>query len=143
MYISILLSHRRLLTEYVNAVVDHVNAVWARDSEARSLWQSNRPRDWTIDQVRDIEERQEELIESGVQNHGLTEVERYHKAHRINRKDGVLYDNSIPLGLGEVLGDIDDTHLLISGQLSNVTSSVLLLRVLLFSILYYSNCSLS
>ena len=116
-------TYRRLLSEYTNTVIDYIDAVLSRDHEILLHWARNKPRDWSIDEIREIEDMFENYDENdngnqnGIERDAIYEIKKYWLQHRSNRRDGVLYDNSAPLTTGEILGNIDGTHLLITGQL--------------------------
>ena len=112
-------TYRRLLSEYTNTVIDYIDAVLSRDHEILLHWARNKPRDWSIDEIREIEDILEDYDETEIptmkQSDAIDEIKTYWQQHRTNHRDGVLYDNSAPLKTGEVLGNIDGTHMLITG----------------------------
>jgi hypothetical protein len=95
--------------------------VLSRDHEILLHWFHNKPREWSIDEIREIEDILQDYDETEIpdmkQSEAIHEIKTYWLKHRSNRRDGVLYDNSAPLKTGELLGNIDGTHMLITGWL--------------------------
>jgi hypothetical protein len=107
--------YNRLITGYIEATMNYYNAISSYNGAVLSQWTDDGPQ----------EEMKEIISEASYQHDGesddlsaVTEVQAYFEQFRSNLRNGILYDSGPPLKQGQVLGDIDGTHLKVTGKLS-------------------------